>query len=232
MAKRVQSYDEVKELTEIPLAERTEVENCRNHKVKPRRYHLTPDKEQRYRERFNASVKHLSEETRKKVGEVFFNPYRAAGAYFGAVQALVELGANEFHVYPVVKARMQAIMEKVFDARKGKNAWQKFDGKSARESAVQPKDILGRIQHNFRVLQRLGGLNCYGKKLADLGSCIDIKRDSNGRWYYRLNTHFDVKTMKPMFDISEFHDAQEAKAVQAVTVPSSDKMVATDPVLV
>jgi hypothetical protein len=205
MSKQVKVYEEVKSLTEIPLSERGKVENRRGHQIKPRRYHLTGEKEIRYRERFLASVSNLSEDIRKRSGEVFFNPYRAAGAYFGAVQSLFELGSNEFHQYSVVKAKMESIMSLVIDKKKGKTAWQKFSGKSAKVGAVSAKDVLGRIQHNFRVLQRLGGLNCYGKKLADLGTCIDIKRDASGRWFYMLNTNFD-SSRKPLFDLSEYNE--------------------------
>lgn len=156
-----------------------------------RRYHLTNE------EKIN-----IIEEA-KALGRVA-NPLKGRiGAYWGSVEALIELGADEWHSLKKVALKMQEIMSGIEKFKKsgGKtvqtNAWDEFYNKTKRDGASRPKDGLGRIEQNFKVLQRLPRAgkfekNPYGLKLAQFGMCIDIQYRELGENihvpYFRLRT--------------------------------------------
>ena len=205
MAKKNRIYDNVRNLTEVPLKRRIKVENSRGNKIIPRKYHNTKKTEERARGLFLEMKKVvLNKEAEKSVEAGFYVPFRPTGPYCGAVIALYLLGVNKFHELFAVKNKMQEYMSKVGVDKEGLSAWQRFDSKLPRENATKAQDTKGRIIDNMNVLQRLGGYNPCGNKLAEIGCCIDIKKDKDGNFSYCLNTHFDIKTMMPGRDNSEY----------------------------
>ena len=196
------NYEQIREMTERKIAERDSVTNRRQHTVVPRRHHLTTDQQVTARKRFEKLVENLPIEIKQKAGTLFFNPYRQKGIYFGCVQALYSLGANEWHLYHSVQTEMEKNMSKLLD-KEGRSVWEKFAKKTERKNAVNTKDLLGRIQANLRMLQRLGGIHPYGYKLKQLNACIDIKREKTGVWTYRLNTQNNSpEDVVPLYDHS------------------------------
>jgi len=205
--------DKLKKEVEKDINTRVEITNRRGNIVLPRKHHMTERDVDKLKKRFDNIVKDVSEETKKKAGERFFNPYRQAGIYFGCVQSLYLLGSNEWHECSKVFVKISEIMSLVFD-RYGRSSWEKFINKLPRQLggvySVTSKDEYGRIQQNFKVLQRLGGIHPYGLKLAQVGACIDIKREKDGRYWYRLNTSFDDGS-KPIYDISAYPKPKRIK---------------------
>ncbi len=200
-------YDTVRKLTEVPLKERIEVnikKGTGSKNVTPRRYHETVKSAERAKKAFAELQKQFPNiEAEKLIDEKFYIPFRPSGPYCGAVMALYLLGVNKFHELYLVKNKMQEFMSKIGINKKGISAWQRFDRKMERPMATKTQDVSGRIMDNMAVLQRLGGYNPCGNKLADIGCCIDIKYSSDGLAYYLLNTHFDINTMNPVIDRSE-----------------------------
>jgi hypothetical protein len=123
----------------------------------------------------------------------FPNPLRRSGAYFGFIQALIELGVNEIHSYKAVASKMEEVMRKMPVKGLYSNAWEVFINRKPRNSLVG-SDIFGRITRNAQTLQRLGGVHPYGRKLRQMMSCVDILAgDRYGSVIlpaYRLNTNF------------------------------------------
>lgn len=142
------------------------------------------------------------------------------GAYWGAIEALIQLGENEFHCLKDVRDKMQEIMSQIVKKKKVDGAtieitaWDDFYHKSSRTNAAKPKDGMGRIEQNFRVLQRLPKpgkkeRNPYGLKLAQFGMCVDIKyvidKDTGVSIpYYSLNTNWPEddtgQTIEPLYE--------------------------------
>jgi len=141
---------------------------------KPRRYALKPNE---------------LKELRKVAGGDFPNPFRTGGVYHGAVQALINLGLDKAHTFSDVKAEMQKVMSKI--ERQDTDAWSLFANRPPKKDAKNPKDLNGRIQQTFTVLQRLGGNHKYGQKLAQLKSCIDVLAGKDDQPLYMLNTSFN-----------------------------------------
>lgn len=207
--KKKRAYDDVRNMTEVPLSKRGEVENCRGNKVKPRRYHETEKTAARAKEAFLRMKKLFpNTEAENLVDDKFYVPYRPAGPYCGAIMALYLLGANQFHELYVVKNMMKSFMSKVGIDKSGRTAWHRFSDKLPRKNATNTQDVNGRIIDNMLVLQRLGGHNPCGNKLAEIGCCIDIRKEADGKFYYRLNTHFDIDTMKPLLDKTAYNAAK------------------------
>jgi hypothetical protein len=145
------------------------------------------------------------------------------GAYWGQVESLILLGADEWHSLKKIRDKMQEVLSAIPKKKKrlatGKvietDAWTDFYGKEGREGASKPKDGMGRIESNFKVLQRLPREgkeenNPYGLKLAQFGMCIDIEyREVSAGVYLpfiRLNTSWPMwspddgyPTIRPMY---------------------------------
>ena len=168
------SYVKLWREAEKPFAERQKIHG-RNGDSALRKYHLTEEDKQ-----------NLLTEAAATGGIV--NPLKnRVGAYWGAVEALILLGANEFHSLKKIRDKMQEVMSVIPKKREmdgGKvidtDAWTDFYGKPGRPGAAKPKDGMGRIEQNFKVLQRLPRegkeeANSYGAKLAQFGMCIDIE---------------------------------------------------------
>lgn len=176
-----------------------------------RNHHLSNIKIEKIRKRYKEFIKDVSKEIKEKAGPVFFNPYRQSGVYFGCVQSLFLLGANEWFAFSkVVESLEQAMTINMIPDKFGRKPWEKFACKSERknkngEKAPRAEDLNGRIKHDMRVLQRVSistEANPYGYKLAQALACIDIRIDVEGQWFLRLNTRWDkVEDVKPLFMI-------------------------------
>jgi hypothetical protein len=138
------------------------------------------------------------------------NPFQnRVGAYWGAVEALIKLGPDQWHTHNATKRMMETVMSSVKN-KKDRSCWETFADRPKR--ADNGKDLNGRIIQNFKVLQRLQdekGLehNPYGTKLAQFKMCVDMKfvpiseGSDMGTWHYRLNTqHEAITDVKPMFE--------------------------------
>lgn len=205
------SYKDIKKIAETPLSERVMVESARGEKVMPRRFHHTAKSKEKVKKIFNGITKDIenNDRCRELAGENFYLPFRPTGPYAGAVLSLYILGANSYHTLKDVKVEMQKYLSRVGLDKENRYAWQRFEGKLPREGAFVARDIYGRIHDNMRVLQRLGGQNPYGMKLADMNCCIDIKRDADGTWSYRLNTFFNSKQSHPQLNCFAYYEALE-----------------------
>jgi hypothetical protein len=108
--------------------------------------------------------------------------------------------------------KMQSDMSTRSSYNSKRNSWEKFALKGAREGAIITKDLMGRIISNFRVLQRLGGIHPYGYKLKQALASVDIKREADGIYYFRLNTTFKrVGDVKPYYDVSSYKKPRKKK---------------------
>ena len=225
MSEVMKSYNEVMSETEKSSCERINIINRRNNNIIPRRYHMTELDMEKKRIAFNESVKDISADIKKLAGDRFFNPFRGSGIYFGCVQSLYLLGSNSWHEQVIVINKIAEVMSKVIDKKTGKSSWQKFCSKLPREkggqTALTAKDEQGKIEQNYRVIQRLGGLNPCGYKLSQLGSSINIRRVKDGRWYYRLNT----TSIEPTFDISAYPKPKRVKReVEVINITSTESV--------
>jgi len=182
------NYEQIMGETEKPVADRQSIMNDRlGRVVVPRRFHLTDKKLEKVKDRA------------AEMGMSFPNPYSRGGAYYGFVQALIELGVDKWHIFRNdVLNKMEVIMGGIVNP-KGQNSWERFTGNSRVDKKGLPlptgKDLHGRIVQNAQVLQRTfhsGSDNTtpYGYKLQQLNACIDIKRDASGVTFFRLNTTF------------------------------------------
>jgi hypothetical protein len=191
----IKDYEILRSRVECPVNERIDIYNKLGHKVIPRKYHMTENNIIKLRSKWKNNIKDIDVSLLSKVSNIFFNPYRETGIYYWCVQSLFLLGGNEWHPYPLVRSKIEDGMIKEFNKRK-ENAWEKFSHKNS------SKDVYGRILMNYKILQRLGGINPYGYKLKQLCSCIDIKRDYTKMYYFKLNTNFsDESLVKPIYDI-------------------------------
>lgn len=146
------------------------------------------------------------------------------GVYWGQIQAIIELGVDEYHSPKAIRDKMRDVMSAVPKRKKlatkqyvDTTLWDDFVAKAPRENASKPKGALGRIEQSFRVLQRLpkasgcgGDKNPYGLKLAQFGICVDIDYRENPipgespLAFVRLNTKWDEDddglTIKPVYN--------------------------------
>ena len=221
-------YNAKREETEKPYRERKAVEG-RNGSTVQRKYHLTTEQK--------AAMIDAAAATGTTV-----NPLQGrAGAYWGQVQALIELGINEYHSLKKIRDKMEEIMSAIpkKKVRGGKTIettlWADFYDKPKREGAAKPKEGIGRIEQNFKVLQRLPREeegkeenNPYGYKLAQFGMCIDIEyrvavEGMDPLPYFRLNTTHapseDATGIKPIYiNPNSSRRGKKAKAAVAAAV--------------
>jgi hypothetical protein len=104
----------------------------------------------------------------------FISPYRKKSVYWGIVETLSLMGENEEHAFDIFWQRFVEIMSD--DSLKddsGKTPWDNFSNRPLR-SRITGKNVVEKVHQNIRVLQRLGGANPYGLKLAQLNACIDV----------------------------------------------------------
>lgn len=221
----VKNYIDIEAGVLKTLIERTAVTNRRGNVVVPRKYHMTDDQLSKGYGRWFESLDGVSEGIMQLVDSAWFNPYRANGGYYGSVQALFLLGANEWHSFGDVRGMMQDDMSTRKSPSNINNSWELFAQRSAREGAASTKDLMGRIVQNFRTLQRLGGLHPYGWKLKQLRSSVDIRRTESGIYEFRLNTRFnDIDSVKPYYDVSAYQSGV-TKGPKVVKVEGIDSSI-------
>jgi len=188
--------------------------NSKGKITKNRKYHMTNEEIVVAREKWLAEIKGTGKKLRNKAGDIFFNPYRQ-GIYYYQIQTLYLLGANQWHDLPDVVGKLEeytsgiSLRASVVKSKGFHSAWDKFRGKSNRPWARTSKDYVGRIQENFKLLQRLSGKHPYGYKLHQVHGAIDIKRIdkkgfSQGFYSYRLSTYPYQHLALPIKDFSGF----------------------------
>ena len=170
------NYEDIMAEVEKPIAERENLVRGRDGELHPgRKYHL------------NVEQKAKLVEESKALGSSTVNPCRRHGIYWSQVEALIQLGVNEYHSLKSVRDKMQEIMTPITKTKKRGDkevevsAWQDFYEKPGRETATKPRDGEGKIVQNFEVLQRLPKngkkeLNAYGYPLKQFCMSIDIER--------------------------------------------------------
>jgi hypothetical protein len=88
---------------------------------------------------------------------------------------------------------------------------------------------MGRIVQNFRTLQRLGGINPYAYKLKQLLATVDVRREADGIWYFRLNTSWtSIESVAPFYDISAYNGVKKGlkgRKVEGKVVTSGEVAV-------
>jgi len=177
LVEKKSSYNDVKDVVEKPLGERSLVKTARGNMRKPRRYHMTDKKLQKVMDAASEAG-------------TFPNPYRKGGMYYAIVQSLIALGIDTSHSFAQMRSKIQEILS-AETTGSGENSWDKFVNRSPR-NALSAKDCNGRIMQNAQVLQRLTGSHPYGEQLRQLSACIDILKGDNDIPCFRLNTQFDL----------------------------------------
>ena len=121
---------------------------------------------------------------------VFPCPYKRRGPYRGLVQALINLGVDNWHPFLKVRDEMKVLMT-TMKVSTNQNVWDTFTNRKCRNSK-SGKDLTGKIIQNALVLQRVSGEHKYGEKLRQMGVSLHAKKE-NGIIYFMLNT----KTLVP-----------------------------------
>lgn len=194
-------YDFVSEASK-PISDRSATIEGRNGSLKAvRRHHLDSVQQQEL-------VEQMEREGR------FIPPYKEFGGYWGATQALAALGPGEFHpVSDIIKAYQQSMSDEASKDKNGRTAWERFQNKRPR-SKMNGLDWYGRILQNLTVLQRLGGDDPYGLKLAQIGACIDLKKDEHGDPMARLR--INIPAGEPIVPLNELKQRQCEKSVESI----------------
>lgn len=163
---------------------------------------------------------HLDEVSQKKILDQmeaegkFVSPYKQFGGYWGAIQSLAVLGSDKFHPVSEVIKSYQAVMSD--EASKdviGRTAWERFKDKNPR-SKKNGMDWLNRILQNMNVLQRLGGDDPYGLKLAQVGACVDLMADEHGTPLIRLRVN--IPAGEPVVPINKLKQRNCPKSVESI----------------
>jgi len=194
-------YDFVEEAAK-PISDRIAMIKARSGKLRAvRRHHLDVRQQRDIFERMN------------KEGR-FISPYKEFGGYWGATQALSELGTGEFHsVSEIIKSYQKVMSGDSSKDKSGRTAWDRFKNKRSR-SQLNGLDWYGRILQNYNVLQRLGGDDPYGLKLAQIGACIDLKKDDSGDPMVRLRVN--IPAGEPVIPINELKQRHCDKSVSSI----------------
>lgn len=198
-------YDKIKAEAHKPAKQRQKIiRTSRGKIVAPRRYDAD-----------DAVIAGKLEEFRKT--GVFQNPLRRAGAYFGFVQALIELGIDQTWTYKQVLAKMEAIMRRMEIKGPHANAWEAFVSRKSRNPLVG-NDIFGRVTRNAITLQRIRGHHPYGHKLRQMNACVDILAGERlGRIVtpaYRLNTRFPgYNDVRPTNELTQKRERKKKSKV-------------------
>lgn len=128
--------------------------------TKIRRHHLSPDDQLKFTE--------MSKEEGR-----FVSPYRRGGGYWGIVETLSILGENKDHPFGAFWDQFVKVMScDELPKKNGQTPWQLFSERPCRTASG--KSVIEKVIQNIRVLQRLGGANPYGMKMAQLNACLDI----------------------------------------------------------
>jgi hypothetical protein len=217
----------------------TDYLNSKGRLSKIRKYHMTDEEMSSGKLLWEKEVRSVNIRTRKKAGDIFFNPYRQ-GIYYYQLQTLYLLGANEWHSLTDIVKKLEEytsgiqLRASVIKTKGYHTAWDKFRGKGSREFARTSKDYIGRMQENFIMLQRLSQRHPYGYKLHQVCSAIDIKRInkrgfSQGVYFYRLSTYPTMEQALPLRDFSRFtfpkHAGKYVNRKFIGTIVTMDKVV-------
>lgn len=187
------TYEQLISEVEKPFSERRALIRGRNHQLSiPRRFHFTEDE-----------LRSVIEES-SKFG-IHPNPFIfRKNLYYGQVQALIELGPDEWHSIKEVKSKIKSVLI-------ASNSWDKVINRKRSIHSLSPTTYEGKIIRNYETLQRLpyvnkngkSDMNPYGYKLAQTGMCIDIHWKSlegfeefGVRPFYRLRTNFDFESSR------------------------------------
>ena len=175
MSKKTFYLEHVKE-AKLPINKRPETVPARGGNLKKvRRHHIDI---------------HTQEDLRIQAKEKgrFVPPYRRGGGYWGIVETLSLLGENEKHLFADFwKKFIDVMSDPKLAEGKEKTPWENFSNRMVR-SKITGKNTVEKVHQNIRVLQRLGGANPYGLKLAQLNACIDVFGNKQ-EMYLRLRTH-------------------------------------------
>jgi hypothetical protein len=164
-------YEDIKTIVEQPASKREKV-NVDGKLVNVRKYHLTDTELAKLKEQYTTTG-------------IFPNPYKRQGPYKAIIQALIDLGVNQYHSFATMRNKMRDIMQSMILAN-GKTAWDTFSTRSP-INVESGKDLTGKIILNALIMQRTTTIHCYGMKLFQLGSSIWTKKE-NEIMYFMLNT--------------------------------------------
>jgi hypothetical protein len=147
----------------------------------------------------------------------FVTPYQEYGAYWGGTEALIRCGAGEFHpIARVLKVFEDCMTEPSSKDKHGRTAWDVFKNKPSR-NRKKGLDSYGRFLQNFNVLQRIGGKDPYGLKLAQLGACVDMKLDEYGAPMIRLRAGIPRGTpVSPQNEIKKRHCEKAVSSIPSL----------------
>lgn len=181
---------------------------------KPRKYHLT-DAEK---------AKIIA--TAKATGG-WPNPYGLRfGLYYFQVQALHNLGDNEWHSLASITRELEKIMSAV-PAKKSSDksvttAWRNFIDKKNEDDCIKnAKDVDGKVEQNYAVLQRVirsdrKESNPYGRKLQQFRMSIDIK-------FFPAEGSKDPTLGTIKFLLNTKHDSEESALPLLLKRPKASK---------
>ena len=171
------SYSEISAKAEVPTKDRELLTVQRSsgifEKVAIRKHHLTTDELNALK--LKANGKHI-------------NPYVRKGCYRATIEALMDLGVDQWHSFISFREKFKEVMN-LYSVGLKKNLWTEYANKMPRNNKTG-KDLTGRILQNMTILQRVSGLHPYGLKVAACGLKIEIKKE-NGVYYFILKTNFD-----------------------------------------
>ncbi len=181
--------------------------------ITQRKYHLTEEEIEKIRYNHMLYCNRYSDDINLKAGSVFFNPFRK-GVSWIQIQALYELGCNEYHELRDIVKKIEYISKHIpvtdtTSIRKGvSNYLELFQTRVPRTSLDKAKGLIGKIESNYLSFQRLFDHHPIGYKLYQAGCCIDYKLVDNGIMtlsYYRLRTREEEYGLYPICDYSEYN---------------------------
>lgn len=141
------------------------------------------------------------QELKKEAAEAgtFPNPYPKEGTYRAIVQSLINLSPDTWHSFDAMYNGVKEVM-KEWKRDGNRTAWTYFMERSKEDAAERNKGVKKttdrvsserlareRILRNAMVLQRLGGANPYGNRLAQVSAAIQIVTDRE-HYYLKLKT--------------------------------------------
>lgn len=199
-----------------------EITSSRGNVVTIRKYHMTPEEMVSQRKEWEETIKDVPEAVKNLAHPQFFNPYRR-GVYFGQVQAMYLLGANQWHELSVIIEKTREILQKIPVYHKNKitgeshisNVWDRFASKTPKEGTQRNRDIIGRMQENMIFCQRLTCLHPSGYKLKQVCAAVDVKKVRkegipNGVYLYRLSTYDSEEKALPIRDFGDFIEEEKS----------------------
>ena len=124
----------------------------------------------------------------------FVSPYGVKRLNTMVINAFVECGTDTYHPLYVVFDRLQTIMSVSTTIRGNETTWHRFFERAPKNEHTHLPP-LPRFLQTIEFLQRLGGNHPIGLKLAQLGACFDVIKDSEGMLLARLRTGIPIGDM-------------------------------------